>query len=86
MAMELPFVFPEAMIHSFVAAQLTAMLKMQYPKHEVTCVAAGMMSSMTFSEAEPHGKSDSLGGLPSRGDQDLRLLMMSDYGSMHVDV
>lgn len=87
MAMEFPFVFAEHCIHSFVAAQMTAMLKMQYPKHTlVECVGAGMFSSMTFADAEPNGKSDSLGGLPSRGEVDKRLLMMNDYGAMHVDV
>jgi hypothetical protein len=86
-AMEFPIAFPEHLVHSFAAAQLTAMLRMQYPKHtEVTCTAAGMFSSMVFAGMEPNGKSDSLGGIANRGDQDMRLFMMNNYGAMHVDV
>ena len=91
---DIPFVFPDMMVHSMVFAQMRALLEMQFfhskKRNEVIALSAGEFSSMAFEEhimeTNPnqagmcHGKSDSL-GVKSRGKEDDVLIRMADYGS-----
>lgn len=93
---EVPFAFPDMLVHAMVFAQMRALLEMQFfsTKHktEVIAVAGGEFSSMAFEmpdfqsiagQVMCHGKSDSL-GVTSRGAKDDQLIRMTDYGSCMV--
>lgn len=75
---ELPFVFPDVVVHKDMADSMVGILKAQFPSAAIKPVAAGFLSSMTFNEDCCNGKSISL-HLNSRGKQDSRLLMGMDY-------
>lgn len=74
---ELPIVFPDALTHATVAAALERHcpeLRGGRP------VAAGFLSCMAVGKKGTcHGKSESLGGLKSRGEVDDALMCMLDY-------
>lgn len=82
-ARELPIIFPNSLTHAVVAEaiQLSEDLKGQNSK----VVAAGEISSMCIANSglgpDPfcHGKSESLGGIASRGSEDDALIYMHDY-------
>ena len=78
MRRELPVVFPDALTHRDVADAL----KRGCPElRGAVPVAAGFLSSMSVGEEGAcHGKSESLGGLASRGTVDDALMRMLDYG------
>jgi hypothetical protein len=86
--LNVPFVFPETLVHSMVFSQMRALLEHQYfsdkKKTTVVCISAGFLSSTVLLTDGPdglcHGESTSL-GVKSRGADDDRLLMMNDYGS-----
>jgi len=86
-----PFVFPDMLVHAMVFAQMRALLEMQYfsnkHKTEVVALSGGFFSSTVMSDSDGlcHGESESL-GIKSRGKEDDNLLKMADYGScMMVD-
>lgn len=82
--LEVPFVFPDMLVHSMVFAQMRALLQNQYgissdDKVDVVAVSAGALSSMDLSTS-CYGKSDTL-GITSRSEVDDQLLRMADYGA-----
>jgi hypothetical protein len=84
--LNVPFVFPDVLVHAMVFSQMRALLEMQYfsavHKTEVTALSAGEFSSTVFEDPSGlcHGKSSTL-GVASRGREDDALLGMSDYGA-----
>lgn len=83
--LEIPIVFPDILVHLYVAEHLKSMLSMQYPHHEATVVSAGDVSSMAFQGEIFSGRSTTL-GIGSRHKQDAELFAMCDYGGAHVFV
>ena len=77
MVREFPIIFPEGLSHSDVAACLA----LHCPELKgATPVSAGFVSSMAIGEKDAfHGKSESLGGLQSRGNVDAALIACWDY-------
>lgn len=80
-----PFIFPDIMVHSMVFSQMRALLELQYVSSTaVTTViplSAGELSSTTFdSDHTCFGESTSL-KIESRLGEDSNLLAMCDYGS-----
>lgn len=82
MGMDVPFVFPDIIVHSMMAHVCVDLCKMTWGADvDVTPISAGFLSSTAF-EDECYGESMSL-GLKSRP-EDSRLIKMCDYGSMHA--
>lgn len=80
MSLEVPFAFPTIIVHSCMAAQMAALLHMQYPTSaKIYPISAGEFSSLGWNEC--HGESTSL-KLKSRGEEDDQLFSMCDYGSI----
>lgn len=84
MQREVPFVFPLCCTHSEVARYMRRMLRDEQPDgrmREIEVVSAGFISSMAVGDGKNqcHGKSESLGDLPSRPGVDDKLLHMHDY-------
>jgi len=77
--MEIPFVFPDMCVHKIIAEAVTPGLLQHWEGAKVEPVAAGFLASAGL-EAKCHGESDSM-NLKSRGDADMLLIRMSDYGS-----
>lgn len=80
--LDVPFVFPNLLVHSMVFSQMRALLENQYfdskAKTEVVALSAG---DIIFSETGwCSGKSESL-GVVSRGELDDKLIILNDYGS-----
>ncbi len=81
LTMEVPFLFPELLVHSMIAEHMTAALAAHFPESTIEPISAGFVSSFA-AEDECYGKSDSL-KLESRP-EDGRLISMCDYGSMYT--
>jgi hypothetical protein len=79
--LEVPFVFPDMVVHHMMAQVCKALCEATWPETEVKPVSAGFVSSTAF-EDECYGESETL-GLKSRP-EDSRLIQMCDYGAMHV--
>lgn len=79
---EIPFIFPEIVVHSDMSKAMKVMLRQQF-KHpkQITCIAAGFFSSVDIITM-CYGESTSL-DLKSRGEEDMDLINMCDYGSMN---
>lgn len=82
---DVPVVFPDALVHAMVFAQMRALLEMQYFSNgcrtSVVPLSAGELSSTIFNEEGVcSGGSESL-GVKSREHEDDALLKMNDYGS-----
>lgn len=80
-ALEIPVVFPDILVHAFMATTTKCALEEQFPGAEVVPLSAGFLSSMDC-QAECYGKSETL-NLESRGPADDHLIKMADYGSMY---
>jgi hypothetical protein len=79
--LEVPFVFPDLLVHKSVAAQMTHLCYRNFPKcHNVRCISAGFVSSIDM-QVSCYGKSESLNVI-SREKEDSALISMCDYGSM----
>jgi hypothetical protein len=76
---ELPFIFPDKLVHCEVARVMVNLLRDQYPLSPVEPVSAGFLSSMDF-DCECFGESETL-HLKSRGEVDSALIAMYDYGA-----
>jgi hypothetical protein len=85
--MKVPVCFPSVLVHDMVAAQMTALLRMQFfktdKKTEVEVISAGDFSSTIFMDPEGvcGGESTSI-GVKSLGKIDDQLIGMADYGSL----
>lgn len=86
---DIPVVFPDALVHAMVFAQMRALLEMQYFSNEkqttVIALSAGELTSTIFTDTSDdasicHGESTSL-GVKSREHEDDQLLKMNDYGA-----
>lgn len=76
---ELPFIFPEAVVHSQMKNAMSRLLTFEYKADSVTCVSAGFISSIGVGTVgQCYGESESI-GVKSRGPEDDKLLMMLDY-------
>lgn len=84
---EVPFVFPEELVHSMVAEAMTKMLTRESWEAKryrtVEPLSAGFLHSMTFAAGAKtgffcHGRSESM-KLSSRPELDSRLLVNYDY-------
>jgi hypothetical protein len=74
---EFPVVFPDALTHKDV---VTALRKGCPELRRAEAVAAGFLScTYVGQKGACHGKSESLGGLKSRGEVDDALMYMLDY-------
>lgn len=81
--MEVPFMFPEILVHSMVAEECTVMLKKHFGESDIKAVSAGFFNSQEFdSDFSTYGKSETLGLESRKGDAEL--LQMCDYGSMYA--
>lgn len=79
MERELPFIFPDAIVHAQMFQYMSHQMTMRHDANSVTCVAAGFLSSVGVGTAgQCHGESESL-GIKSRGEEDDKLIMMLDY-------
>ena len=74
--LQVPFVFPEMLVHAMVAAQMEALLRIQYPGCKASTVSAG---SINVTAQSTYGKSVSL-DLNSRV-SDGQLINGADYGA-----
>lgn len=77
MALELPIIFPDILVHADVAKCVGWMMQEQF-KAPVKAISAGFLNSIEF-DGICYGKSESL-GLSSRGSVDEKLIKMCDYG------
>lgn len=76
---ELPFLFPDAIVHAQMFQYMQHQMTMHHNADSVACVAAGFTSSIGVGTAgQCHGESESL-GIKSRGEEDDKLIMMLDY-------
>lgn len=73
---EIPFIFPDHLVHSEMVHGLKTALIAQGFKDNAKVISAGFYNQMTGSAS---GDSDSL-GVASRGEEDSRLILMADYG------
>ncbi len=80
--LEVPFVFPEIIVHSMMAEACRSLLSIHFPESDIKAISAGFTSSMAF-EDDCYGKSESL-NLESRPERDNALIKMCDYGSMYT--
>jgi hypothetical protein len=81
MRLEVPFLFPDVCVHSVIAKALLPGLHEHWEDCDITPISAGFLSSMDI-DASCDGESESL-KLKSRGEEDDRLIRMSDYGSIN---
>lgn len=79
--LRLPFVFPDALVHEDVAKAMARLLEKQY-RSPAFPFSAGHMSSTALTDANPHGRSETLGIGGNVGDA--HYLAMSDYGAAHL--
>lgn len=80
---EIPFVFPEIIVHANIADFCKVLLEKHFPAAEsIQPISAGFCSSMAF-EDDCYGESETL-KLKSRPQEDSALIKMCDYGSMYV--
>lgn len=76
---ELPFIFPEAIVHSQMYKYMQHQMTMEHNADSVRCVAAGFLSSIQVGfGVECHGESESL-NIKSREQVDTDLITMLDY-------
>lgn len=73
---EMPFIFPNLMVHQNVAAYMVGLLHTAHGWDDCEIVAAGEVS--LFGGVSCSGGSESL-GVKSRGKQDEELFQMYDY-------
>ena len=79
---EIPFIFPELLVHSTMAIVADKMLRLSFNEKNIISirpVSAGFLSSIGI-EKNCYGRSESL-ELHSRP-EDNQLISMCDYGSM----
>lgn len=74
LAVELPFIFGNNLVHSIVAKHCAKILE-EHKYHDVECVAAGTVDL----DVECCGGSSGSTGLPSREEVDARLINALDY-------
>lgn len=75
---ELPFIFPEMVVHKDIADRLIHMFGMCYDR-SARVVSAGFCSSTGVGmELETYGESESL-GVKSRPEKDVQLIRSLDY-------
>ena len=75
---ELPFIFPEAIVHSQMYKYMQHQMTMEHDADSVRCVAAGFLSIQAGFGVECHGESESL-NIKSREQVDTDLITMLDY-------
>lgn len=79
---EIPFIFPDSLVHAEVAKRMTHMLLAERPEgyaRQVSAVSAGFMSSLNVGgKGACYGDSESL-KLKSRDDKDSILINTYDY-------
>ncbi len=80
--LEVPFIFPEFVVHVDMATSMISYLSKEYENTVVTAIAGGFVNSMDMTGIRPTGKSTSL-KVESRS-EDRQLITMCDYGSMNV--
>lgn len=79
MERELPFIFPDAIVHARMFQYMSHQMTMHHGCNSVTCVAAGFLSSVGVGAlGQCYGNSESL-GIKSRGEEDDKLMMTLDY-------
>jgi hypothetical protein len=78
---EVPFIFPDYMIHEDVAIRMSVALQAMWPGAAVKPISGGELSSLDIN-ANCHGSSSTL-GVRSRGAEDSRLFSTFDYTSGH---
>ena len=82
--LEVPFIFPEFIVHADMADRMKQYLASEYKDTTVTTIAGGFVNSMEVgSGIRPTGESTSA-KVKSRGNKDKQLITMCDYGSMNV--
>lgn len=77
---EVPFIFPDALVHADVEYWMTRLLRKERPDgrlRQITTVSAGFLSSIDL-DVTCHGESQSI-GTESRGDEDSELIRTMDY-------
>lgn len=75
--LEIPFVFPTIAVHATIAEALIPGLSKAWPTAKIEVVSAGFVNATATSCFD---SSESL-NLKSRGDEDMRLINGSDYGT-----
>lgn len=76
---ELPFIFPEAIVHAQMFQYMQHQMTMHHNADSVRCVGAGFISSVQVGFGiECHGESESL-NIKSREQVDSDLFTMLDY-------
>lgn len=80
--LEIPFLFPEIVVHSDMAKAAAHLLRGQFQDGVIVPISAGFFCSPDL-DIVCHGKSESL-NLESRPKVDSQLIMMSDYGSIYA--
>ncbi len=76
---ELPFICPEAIVHSQMYKYMQHQMTMEHNADSVRCVAAGFLSSIQAGiGVDRHGESESL-NIKSREQVDTDLITMLDY-------
>lgn len=81
--LDIPFVFPEIVVHSIAYEGFKIALAAQYPGKDgfhFAPLSAGFLNSMDLISISCNGKSSSL-GVASRGPADDALIRSADYGS-----
>lgn len=78
---EIPFVFPDLVVHLNMATVCKVLLEDQFKGADVRVISAGFINSIDVT-SECYGKSESL-GVTSRP-EDTRLIKMCDYGSIYA--
>lgn len=80
---EIPVLFPDVLVHAEVYEAIRRILRRQRTdgrQREIKAASAGFLSSLEVGgEGCCHGKSESLGDLPSRGPVDDVLISTYDY-------
>jgi hypothetical protein len=80
--LEIPFLFPDIVVHAVAAEHIGYGLVEQWPKAKIKPISAGMVQSLDC-QVECSGESTSL-NLKSREAIDTQLILMSDYGSIYA--
>jgi hypothetical protein len=78
---EIPFIFPDKLVHYDVASEMKSVLWRKYLYAEVSTLSAGFLN-FKDSSVSCFGKSESL-GVSSRGMTDDNLIEAMDYADIH---
>lgn len=85
--LNLPILFPDALIHADVSSAMADMLGTQFASEKMRAmvrpVSAGHLASFDL-DTNCHGLSESLNKLKSRGKADDQLIKLNDYGAGHT--